>query len=262
MFKALFFDIDGTLVSFGKGIPQSALDSLQELHNRGIKIYIATGRPAVLINNLGPMQELGLVDGYITMNGAYCSQADQVLDANPFSRRETEMVVDFCKRNNIPLVSMGNDWIWSAQEDDVVRDVFYNVLKVNPIPRVELDDILNTDQAIYQHTIFSSEEQLSALMDEVGTCDASRWHPTFADVTMKGNTKDKGIDVICEKMGYDLNEIIVFGDGGNDIPMLAHAPNSVAMGNASDKVKAAASYVTSHIDEDGIKNALIHFGLL
>ena len=55
---------------------------------------------------------------------------------------------------------------------------------------------------------------------------------------------------------------MAFGDGGNDVPMLEHVPYSVAMGNASDEVKASAAYVTDHVDEGGVVKALQHFGLM
>ena len=55
---------------------------------------------------------------------------------------------------------------------------------------------------------------------------------------------------------------MAFGDGGNDMTMLRAAGTSVAMGNALDKVKAHADYVTTSVDEDGIRNALKHFGII
>ena len=55
---------------------------------------------------------------------------------------------------------------------------------------------------------------------------------------------------------------MAFGDGGNDISMLRHAAIGVAMGNASDEVKAAANYVTASVDDDGIKKALEHFNII
>ena len=55
---------------------------------------------------------------------------------------------------------------------------------------------------------------------------------------------------------------MAFGDGGNDIPMLRHAGTGIAMGNAAPEVQAAANYVTTSVDENGILNALKHFGVL
>ncbi len=60
----------------------------------------------------------------------------------------------------------------------------------------------------------------------------------------------------------DLRNAMAFGDGGNDIPMLQAVPIGVAMGNSSDTVKQAASYVTADYDDDGISKALSYFGLI
>ena len=57
-------------------------------------------------------------------------------------------------------------------------------------------------------------------------------------------------------------ECMAFGDGGNDIPIIEYAGIGVAMGNATDDVKAAADYVTDTVDEDGIVTALEHFGVI
>ena len=69
--KALFFDIDGTLVSFQTHrIPQSTVEALEKAKQNGVNIYISTGRPIILITNLGQIEHL--IDGYITTNGARC----------------------------------------------------------------------------------------------------------------------------------------------------------------------------------------------
>ena len=69
MIKAVFFDIDGTLVSFQTHrIPDSAQLAVQQLRRRGIKVFIATGRHWRVINNLGKLE----FDGYITLNGSCC----------------------------------------------------------------------------------------------------------------------------------------------------------------------------------------------
>ena len=80
MTKALFFDIDGTLVSFETHrIPSSTIEALEAARAKGLKIFIATGRPKAIINNLSELQDRNLIDGYITMNGAYCFVGEQVI---------------------------------------------------------------------------------------------------------------------------------------------------------------------------------------
>ena len=78
MIKALFFDVDGTLVSFKTHqIPQSTIDALTEAKRRGTGIYISTGRPMRLINNLDSIRHL--IDGYISATGAYCTIGGDVI---------------------------------------------------------------------------------------------------------------------------------------------------------------------------------------
>ena len=84
----------------------------------------------------------------------------------------------------------------------------------------------------------------------------------MADINMRGNNKQHGIDLVAAHYGIALRDTVAFGDGGNDISMLRHAGTGVAMGNASDAVKQSADYVTDDIDNDGIAKALKHLGLL
>ena len=78
----------------------------------------------------------------------------------------------------------------------------------------------------------------------------------------KGISKAKGIDETLRRFGIPLEESLAIGDGENDVDMLKHCGIGVAMGNAADVTKAAADYITDDIDEDGLYNALKHFGLI
>lgn len=104
---------------------------------------------------------------------------------------------------------------------------------------------------------FFEEHETEDIMGNIlQNCSDSRWHPAFADCVAKGVDKAVGIDKVLEYYGFDLSEAMAFGDGGNDITMLRHVGTGVAMGNASDEVKAAADIVTTSVDEDGISRIL------
>lgn len=90
----------------------------------------------------------------------------------------------------------------------------------------------------------------------------TRWHPTFLDVIPATGGKDKGMDAMLAHFGLTPAEAMAFGDGENDLTMLCHAGIGVAMGSASDFVKARADYTTGTVDEDGVLSALRHFELL
>ena len=91
---------------------------------------------------------------------------------------------------------------------------------------------------------------------------SARWNPNFTDITVRGADKGHALRLMAAHEGLDISECIAFGDGGNDIPILKTAGIGVAMGNAADNVKAAADYVTTHVDDNGIANAVRHFGAI
>lgn len=257
MTKALFFDIDGTLVSFQTHeIPVSAVEALAAAKAEGHRIFIATGRPRIIISNLGALQERGLIDGYITMNGAYCFVGDEVIYKSPIPVTDVRTLTDYCAKRDIPCIVVGENDICACQPDERVQEVFYEHLKVTvPIPTRQLPDAVEGKE-IYQLTPFLVESQEREVSPYTPNCEMGRWHPAFVDVTAKGNTKQKGIDEIIRHFGIRLEDTIAFGDGGNDISMLRHAGIGIAMGNAAGHVKAAADYVTDTVDNDGIAKAI------
>ncbi len=89
----------------------------------------------------------------------------------------------------------------------------------------------------------------------------NRW-PEGWELVPEGYSKGKGIDILREKLGMRAEECYAFGDSRNDLTMLAHAGNSIAMGNATDDVKAVCTWVTDRPENDGIEKAMIHFGLI
>lgn len=67
---------------------------------------------------------------------------------------------------------------------------------------------------------------------------------------------------MADYLGLNIDETMAFGDGGNDISIIKKAGIGVAMGNAGDNLKEVADYITTSVDEDGVMNALVHFGVI
>lgn len=266
MIKALFFDIDGTLVSFETHeIPVSTIEALTAAKAKGIHIFIATGRPGIIINNLSALQERNLIDGYITMNGGYCFVGKEVIYKSAIPEADVEALMHYCTRNNYPCIVVGENDICVCQPNDMVKQIFHDFLKVDVLPIKTAEEVLQAvrqKKEVFQMTPFITEEEEEKVLPSIPNSEIGRWFPAFADITAKGNTKQRGIDEIIRHFNIRLEETMAFGDGGNDISMLRHAAIGVAMGNAKDDVKATANYVTSSVDEDGIANALKHFGVI
>ena len=262
MIKALFLDIDGTLVSFNTHrVPPSTIAALEQAKARGVRIFIATGRTTLLINNLCELQERNLIDGYVTLNGSYCIIGKQVVYKGAIPTGDVRAMLDFCTGRQRPCIVVAEHNLCVCNHQPIVDKLFHDFLKVDYLPRRTVDEALQMGD-IFQLTPFIDEEQEREIMSRLPGCESGRWYPAFTDVTARGNNKQKGIDEIIRPLGIRVDETMAFGDGGNDIPMLRHAGIGVAMGNAADEVKAAAKYVTTSVDEDGISKALQHFGIL
>lgn len=256
MIKALFFDIDGTLVSFNThAIPQSTVDAINEAKRKGLKVFISTGRPKAIINNLGSLT----FDGFITMNGAFCYIEDKIIYKNSIPKEDVESAMRMIKEKNITSVMVSQEQIHVVNPSEF-SERFSKELAVQEIPTIGIEEILS--QEIFQFSPFITIEEEPAFMEQLPHCEAGRWHPTFADIVAKGNGKQRGIDEMIKHIGIDLSETMAFGDGGNDIGMLRHVQIGVAMGNAKEDVKASADYVTDTVDDDGIVKALKHFNII
>lgn len=261
MTKALFFDIDGTLVSFQTHvIPASTIEALTLAHEKGIQIFISTGRPTLIINNLDELQSRGLIDGYITMNGGYCYVGDEIIYKSPIPKEDVQTMARICQERGYACIFVGEHEALVCQPNNELRQIFYNFLGVKEFPVVDFDEALSHE--IYQLTPFFSPEDELTIAPQMPQSEFGRWYHSFVDITAKGNTKQNGIDEFIKHFGFKLEETMAFGDGGNDIGMLRHAGVGIAMGNAKDDVKASADYVTTSVDEDGIFKALKHFGVI
>ncbi len=257
MIKAIFFDIDGTLVSFETHrVPKSTLKALNELRERGIKVFVATGRHRSAINNLGDLQ----FDGYLTINGGFCSvENDKPIYRHVIEKSDIKSFVEFQRERPFPCIVVEQEATFLNFKNDEVEH-FMNMLNFPKMGMRPLEEALNND--VLQLVSFFNEGDEEEIMKVLPNCESTRWYPTFTDVVPRGSSKAVGIDKIIEYYGFNLEETLAFGDGANDIPMLQHAGIGVAMGNASDVVKASADFVTDTVDEDGIYKALKHFGIL
>ncbi len=271
MTEAIFLDIDGTLVSMKThAVPQSTIDALSQAKSRGVKIFISTGRPTSLINNIGALQSLDLIDGYVTMNGAYCIVNGNAISRNTLSVQEVQAIVQYSLDNGLSCAVIRENDSLVFQPTELFRSIFYDKIDVAPMKEITFNDIFTSHadghvtlkEDIFQLSPFVHIDRENELRSQIPQCEFNRWHPTFADICAQNSTKAQGLDTIAEHFGFSINNVIAIGDGGNDIPMLQHAGIGVAMGNASDTVKAAANYISTHIDDNGIYNALKHLNVI
>lgn len=259
--KALFFDIDGTLVSFKTHqIPQSTVDAIAQAKANGVGVFISTGRPLPIITNLKAIEQY--IDGYITTNGALCIVDGKAICCNPIPMADVDVMMADAEKNDYTCIVVGEKRIGVYNPKQVYYDVFVRDLAVQNIDMaIDVKDIMRNEQ-ILQLTPFFSAEYEKEIMEKMPGCVSGRWNPAFTDITAEQADKGKGLEAMAQYLGLNISETMAFGDGGNDESILRRAGIGVAMGNAGDEARAAADYITTSVDDDGVKNALEHFGVI
>ncbi|MBP3944069.1 Cof-type HAD-IIB family hydrolase [Sphingobacteriaceae bacterium WQ 2009] len=259
MIKAVFFDIDGTLISFDTHrVPPSTEQAIAALKAKGIKVIISTGRS---INSINHITHLGF-DGYITFNGGYCvTKEGDIL----FKKTIAQSDIDALIKHHQEVEPIGFSFMSEKQISiNTVNPAISEMYALLNLEVPQLIDYDNFDSAsVLQTNVFVDPAKEHTLMPAImPNSIATRWSPLFADVNPAGQSKKVGIDIFLNHFGIDRSETMSFGDGGNDITMLQHTEIGVAMGNANQEVKEIADYVTESVDDDGIWKALKHFQVI
>ncbi|MFC6102362.1 Cof-type HAD-IIB family hydrolase [Olivibacter domesticus] len=251
--KAVFFDIDGTLLGLkSKQIPASTLEALQLLKNKGIQIIVSTGRSYAHAKFL---KAYGF-DSFITFNGSYCiAEDDEVIFKHVIDDRDIRLLHDHLETtDNFPVGVMTTEGSFISHITEDVSSIF-DLLKLQVPLAMPFVEALTKE--VLQLNLFIDEEKEQFIVNNVfKQCESSRWCPVFTDVNAKGISKQIGMQHFLSRYGIEMTETMAFGDGGNDIQMLQAAGIGIAMGNAGNNVKQVANYVTTTTEEDGIWHAL------
>lgn len=265
MIKALFFDLDGTLLDSEKRIPASAAQAIQKCREKGILVFPATARSDRLERMLGWTAETyALFDGGIYCNGG-CNHIGGTVEYAFLPRAVVKSCVDAAAdfpgvhlslhmrgdlhafNYTLPKEMYGP---WGVTPADILplsEELYDGVVKILMFTSDLVNDAVELPAALFER-----------LQSECG--ESAKLYLSDQGKTIQAVSRDVGkytaIEKIRTRLGLRKDEIAVFGDDVNDIEMLKNCPNGVAMGNAVPAVKQAAAHVTRSNDEDGIAYAI------
>lgn len=256
MIKAVFFDVDGTLIPFETGIlPESAREAIERLRANGIKVFLASGKSILQLRNMSVMQTQ--YDGYITLNGQLIfDERMNCYAGTPIDEGEMEILSGVFNAKRIPFLLLGE----STRYINYVNDL---VIQKQLGTNASIPDIGEYQgEKIYQITAFVNSRERKLFENVLDLCKVTAWDENGIDIIAKDGGKLNAIKQVLEILGIDRSETMAFGDEENDLEMIRYCGIGVAMGNGIDEVKNAADYVTADISDDGVKKALMHFNLI
>lgn len=254
--KIAFFDIDGTILRFGKtDLSAKTKEALNSLQQNGVKICIATGRPLITI----PKFEGVDFDVTVAFNGSVCKAGEEIILNQTIPSKEVDKIIENATNMGKPLAVATKSCIATNGCDEPLRE-YLEIAKLEPTPIEEFEDALKEE--VYQFMIGCEKSRWDELLEGTKEALIAAWWDCAVDIIPKASGKGKAIKKVAGYFGFSDEEILAFGDGGNDLEMLTQAGTGVAMGNAKDDVKAAADEVCKSVDEDGVYYYLKEKGLI
>jgi len=254
-------DVDGTLVTEEKVLTQRAQKAVRTLQEAGIRFAITSGRPPRGMSMLFDALEIDTpVAGF---NGGLFTQPDlTIIEEKTVPADVARKAIDLIRQQGLDAwVYRGNDWLitqidaphvareaWTVKfEPKVVADIAENLEQVTKIVGVSDD----------HDKVQRCEAAAQAAFGARAT--ATRSQPYYLDVTNKNANKGVVLQYLSQHIDVPAEEIATIGDQPNDVLMFVRSGFSIAMGNASDEVKARASAVTDSYNDEGFAKAMERF---
>ena len=255
--KIIFFDIDDTLRNSKTGfIPSTIPTAFKQLRDKGILTGIATGRGI-----FGVVPEIKALkpDFFVTLNGAYIEdKKGNVIYSNKIAKDKVEEYITWTKEVGIDYGLVGSQAAKLSRRTEMISQA------IDPIyPDLEVDPDFYQKEDIYQLWTFEEQGDDLVLPDTLAsTLRMVRWHEHSSDVVPISGSKAAGVAKVVDQLGLKPENVMVFGDGLNDLELFDYAGISVAMGVSHEKIKEKADYITKTLEEDGIFDALEGFGMV
>lgn len=265
MYRILAVDLDGTLTNSKKEITPHTIDVLIQAQQKGLRIVLASGRPTHGIMPLAEQLHLKEYGGYImAFNGGLiidCASGESVyqklLDTSVYKH-----LYEVGNTEDFKILSYIDDCIAC---EDVDNEYVCYAARLNRMKLKKLNNFLEEiDFPEPKCLIVGKEEKLALLEKELaeyykGEMSIYRSEPFFLEVLPLGIDKANRLSFLLNYLGMKREELMVCGDGYNDLGMIEYAGLGIAMSNAQTVVKKAADYITLSNEEDGVAAAVKKF---
>ncbi|OOZ76193.1 HAD family hydrolase [Bacillus cereus] len=258
MYKVVFFDVDGTLLSeIDRSMHESTKEAIQRLIEKGIHVVITTGRPYSLCSQF---KELG-IHTIISANGAHIKCEETVLHKSVLSSEIVHDISEFAELHGHGISYFTEDFAMNgiASDNERVMQALSETLNLEKYPEKSRDLL----EEIYCLCLYADEIEAQKFLERYPMLTFERFHNYVINVLEDSKvSKLTAIQKVLEHLNICKSEAIAFGDGRNDIEMLEYVELGIAMGNGGEELKTRADFVTKKESEGGILFALEKFHIV
>lgn len=280
MIKLIVSDMDGTLLAHDSSISKRNIEAIRYAQSKGVQFAIATGRDYSSLKGILEAHDLKCFS--ILGNGAqFCNENGEILSSAYFPKKCFKQVLQIFDELKIHYMIFTANGFYSTAEPNVVRDAFIDrcvvqfkrkredylddgcnqdmaCMKLKKIG--DLDDFINSSIDIIKVEAFNNDVSLiEKAKEKLQEIDGIAYLSSFDDnieVTDKAAQKGLILENVIEELGYSKDEVMVLGDGLNDITLFERFKYSFAPGNANETIKAMAYQVVGACEEDGVSQAI------
>lgn len=258
MYKVVFFDVDGTLLSeIDRSMHESTKEAIHRLIDKGIHVVVTTGRPYSLCMQF---KELG-INTIISANGTHIKCEETVIHKSVLSSEIVHDISRFAELHGHGISYFTEDFAMNgiASENERVMQALSETLNLEKYPEKSRD----LSEEIYCLCLYADEIEAQKFLERYSTLTFERFHDYVMNVLEDSKvSKLTAIQKVLEHLKICKSEAIAFGDGGNDIEMLQYVGLGIAMGNGGEELKKKADFVTKKSSEGGILFALEKFHIV
>ncbi|MFP7299430.1 HAD family hydrolase [Neobacillus niacini] len=257
-YKVLFLDIDGTIIKPDDSIEDTTINAIAKAQEKGIEVFLATGRPLHELRELAQQLNIHSLLGY---NGAFAIYQGKDLFQEPMDKEIVNMFIETAKRNHHDLVLYTKDQnIFTNLEVECVKE-FIKKFHLHNNDALSLSN----EYEVLGMTLINLDPDDTALYEQENQVHLSQVNLEGMrhcyDVIRDNVNKGIGIQHILNHLGIERENAIAFGDGLNDKEMLQSVGEGFAMGNAHPDLFQYAKHKTTSVSDSGIYNGLKKLGI-
>jgi len=275
--KIIFIDVDGTLLDYENKLPESAVIAIRQARKNGHKVYICSGRSKAEVYDY--VWNIGF-DGMIGGNGSYVEDNGHVVMHQLITLEQCKHIVDWLHSRGLEFYLESNNGLFASENFETkgelviqeyskrkgkegadnltVRDVFPEMIFGGELYRDDLNKVSFILNSYQDH--LDSQKEFPHLI--ANTWGGKGEVALYGDLGPTGITKRHAIEVLLDYLGVDQKDTISFGDAKIDLSMFECCDYNVAMGNGGEEIKAAADYITTDVNDDGLYNAFRYLKLI
>ena len=260
-------DVDGTLLDGTHRLRSEVKEAVNGLAGSGVKVVLATARGPQAVVEI--VQQFDFAPSLICFSGGWIGELDSAsmgpANVRSDQRLQTDIacsIVSLAINQGVePNVFTPDSWRVRKLTDEIAEEI--RIVNLQPVVSDELlagdiepSKIMLISRLDMADTALPSIERSIQSLSTVAVSTITYSKRNYLEILPAGVNKAKAVAALSQFLGVNLSEVAAVGDGLNDLEMLSEAGFAIAMGNASDRLKAAVDLVVRSNDEAGVAQAV------